>query len=332
MEIAVFITGGTIGMRKKQQGAGVAPCCGLHELFDGELPVDDTMIRVVEFSDKPSPHMTPEDMLRLSAAVDAALAEETVHGAVVLHGTDLLAETSFFLDTALTSPKPVVTTGSMRHMEEMGYDGKRNLLNSIYVCQSLPRSSEVVLQMADNLFTARDAVKLDSLAVDPFTGAQRGKVGRVINGGLKLTQDISCVRPRFGFKVNGCRAAVPFFGCYPGMGAEFLRHALTNAEGRFAADAVVLEGFGAGNVPPAIMPVVLELLAQGVPVIITTRCAMGGVYPIYGYDGGAAQLMEAGAILGGALSSPKARLLALAALGSGLPGGRLAEVFGCFSL
>ncbi len=54
------------------------------------------------------------------------------------------------------------------------------------------------------------------------------------------------------------------------------------------------------------------------PVVLTTRCASGAVGPLYGFPGGGRSWQEAGAILAGTLSGPKARVALALGLGAGL--------------
>ena len=49
--------------------------------------------------------MTPSKMLELSRAVSDKLAEPSVAGAVVTHGTDTLEETAYLLDIVLAEDK-----------------------------------------------------------------------------------------------------------------------------------------------------------------------------------------------------------------------------------
>ncbi|MDL2314614.1 asparaginase [Desulfovibrio sp. OttesenSCG-928-C14] len=324
--IAVFLTGGTIGMKRRAGGPGVAPSGGLEELVAEAPELKGVKVRAVEWSDKPSPHITPEDMFRLARDLDEALADPALHGAVVLHGTDLLAETSFFLDLALQSTKPVVTTGSMRHMEESGYDGQRNLLNSLLACLAMPPSSEVLIQLADQLFTARDAAKLDSVSVDPLIGQRRGSVGRIAGEAVELSQNISVARPRVPFKITGLAEQVPLAAGCPGMSDADLRPLLFDGPAP-RVQGLVLEGFGAGNVPPGIVPLIQDLLQAKRPVILATRCLKGGVVPLYGYYGGGAALLEMGVISAGYLSGSKAQLLLKAALGSQVKPEELPDIF-----
>ena len=56
-------------------------------------------------------------------------------------------------------------------------------------------------------------------------------------------------------------------------------------------------------------------MKANVPVAVTSRCIEGGVWPIYGYPGGGADLETRGAILCGRLDGPKARIRLMCALG-----------------
>lgn len=77
---------------------------------------------------------------------------------------------------------------------------------------------------------------------------------------------------------------------------------------------IVLEGFGRGNIPPACRQAVIDARQAGIPVVLTTRVQQGRVLDIYGYEGGAADLIRYGVILAGDLPAPKARLKLMCAL------------------
>lgn len=217
-EIVIFLTGGTIAMRSSPLGA--IPADDLEESLALALASAGVSLRFVPWASKPSPHMTPQDMFQLAHALGQELEKDTVHGAIVLHGTDLLAETAFVIDRVLVSQKPVVCSGSMRHMEENGYDGIRNVANSVIACLNMPRASEVLVQMADFLYTATDAVKVDSMSVASFAGMARGAVGRIVNDNVAFTQNITVRRPRLPFIVTGIGGRVPLIACYPGITSE----------------------------------------------------------------------------------------------------------------
>ena len=73
---------------------------------------------------------------------------------------------------------------------------------------------------------------------------------------------------------------------------------------------------------------VFEAMDAAVPVALTTRCASGAVSPLYGFPGGGRSWQEAGAIMAGTLSGPKARVALALGLGAGLDRAGLGELLG----
>jgi L-asparaginase len=313
--VVVFFTGGTITMRPQAEDQGVVPSDEFDRLF-GELRphLPDIGLKAVRWSNLPSPHMTPAHMFKLAMDVDRALARPDVCGAVVVHGTDVLVESAFMADLTISSLKPLVYTGSMRYYKEAGYDGIRNLINSVRACTlPLPPETGVVLLMTDRIFSAREVIKINSLNMDAFAAPESGPVAWVAGESVVLTHRpttaTSYLRPRIHTRV--IEANVALLACYTGMSRDLVDHV-----GRSGFAGLVIEGFGAGNVPPGIVPALQALSRQNIPVVLTTQCPEGGVWPIYAYPGGGADLKKKGIILGGRLSGSKARLKLMAALGS----------------
>jgi L-asparaginase len=91
---------------------------------------------------------------------------------------------------------------------------------------------------------------------------------------------------------------------------------------------IVIEATGSGNTDPDLLAAAEEAMEAGVPVVLTTRCAAGAVGPLYGFPGGGRSWQEAGAILAGTLSGPKARVGLALGLGAGLDGDGLAALLG----
>lgn len=323
-EVILIFTGGTIGMSEKPDAGGVVPDDNFTKLLNEVTPDEhDIKIRPVLWSDIPSPHMSPEKMINLAHDIDNYLAEEQVLGAVILHGTDLMAETAYVLDLAVKSPKPVILTGAMRYFNESGYDGIRNLVDAVRVCLlPPPQGTDVIIQMADKLFAARNAIKSSSLNVDPFIGQNTGRIGFIAGESVILTRAKSGRRPRLPFPVTKAAPNVHLVGCHPGMDSTILDKLLeTGAKG------IVLEGFGAGNTPPGLVAGIEKCIAADIPVVLCTRCVEGGVWPIYAYPGGAANLKQKGVIIAGALSALKATLLLQMLIGSCCSIENMREIF-----
>lgn len=92
--------------------------------------------------------------------------------------------------------------------------------------------------------------------------------------------------------------------------------------------AVVVEATGSGNTDPDLLAAAVEAMEAAVPVALTTRCASGAVGPLYGFPGGGRSWQDAGAIMAGTLSGPKARVALALGLGAGLDRAGLGELLG----
>lgn len=311
-EVVVFFTGGTIGMSPAEGVPGVAPGGNFHKLLNELAPQPEGIcLRPVQWSDKPSPHMTPEDMFRLAQDIQSALDEEATLGVVVLHGTDVLAESAYMVDLTVQSPKPVLLTGSMRYYSESGYDGLRNLINAVRaVLLPLPAGTGTCVLMTDRIFAAREAVKVNSLNVDAFESREAGVIGYVAGESVVLAGCPLSSDPGLKIRTGRIESEVALITSYTGMDSSIIDGVLEKG-----IKGLVIEGFGAGNVPPGVVPGIERCLEAGIPVVLATRCIEGGVWPIYGYPGGGGDLAEKGVIPCGRLGGPKARIQLMLALG-----------------
>ncbi|MCP4627492.1 MAG: hypothetical protein GY850_28860, partial [bacterium] len=68
---------------------------------------------------------------------------------------------------------------------------------------------------------------------------------------------------------------------YAGDDGSFVRYAVDQG-----AEGVVIEGLGAGNVNADVYIAVEHALKKGIAVVLSTRVYHGGVFPIYGDQGG----------------------------------------------
>lgn len=75
----------------------------------------------------------------------------------------------------------------------------------------------------------------------------------------------------------------------------------------------MLEALGAGNPTPGVLTEVTRCVADGMPVLVTSRCPTGPTVPLYGAGGGA-DLAAAGALHAGTVRSAAARILLSAGL------------------
>ena len=90
-------------------------------------------------------------------------------------------------------------------------------------------------------------------------------------------------------------------------------------------DGLIIQAFGAGNIPKETAQKLKNLLQKGIPVALVSRCFNGIAEPVYAYQGGGVQLQKSGVFFVKELNAQKARLKLLIALNAGLTGQALKD-------
>ena len=262
-----------------------------------------------QFSLKPSPSITPNDMLDLSKLVKTYINDANIDGIVITHGTDTLEETAYFLDLFIETKKPVVMTGSMRNFSELGYDGLSNLVSSILVA-SHPESVHmgVLVVMNDEINAAAEVTKTHTLALDTFKSLEFGPIGIVERDNVLYYRQTHY--PHLHIAPNSICTDVEIVKVYSGASSVLLNLLIDGG-----LKGLVIEALGRGNIPPQMVPGVERAIAMNIPVLITSRCPKGRVLDSYGYEGGGHHLKQLGVIFTENLSSQKARIRLMLVLG-----------------
>lgn len=316
--IGILFTGGTISMKLDPALGAAVPAFGAADIL-AEVSGIETIaeIEVEDFSRLPGPHVTPEQMWRLARRAAAWLDRPDIDGLVITHGTDTIEETAFLLDVLLLSDKPVVLVGAMRTVSDAGWDGPANLLSAVRVAASPDaRGQGVLVVMDDHILPAREVRKVHTESSGSFATPEFGPLGQVDAGVVRFRRralaktEWRAADAETGLRVGRLETRVGMVQAYTGMDDGPIRCFM---DGRSVGLAVI--AFGRGNVPPAIMPALVQAVREGLLVTVSSRCIAGRVSPRYGYDGGGLQLQRIGALLAGDLSGAKARLLQMVALG-----------------
>ena len=141
-------------------------------------------------------------------------------------------------------------------------------------------------------------------------------LGRVAEGRVELRTPQPRVAPLAPERLD---FTVPIVPTWLGDDAALLRAAFA-----LPADGVVLVALGAGHVPPAVLA---ALRAAPCPVVATVRPERGELLlATYGFEGAEGDVRASGAIPAARLSPQAARMVLLAALGSGASGDDLAAM------
>ena len=306
--VVVFATGGTIAAKVDPETGGVVPALSGVDLIEAVPGVDRiARISVINFSNIDSSQMEPEIWGKLSRQLDKELADPEVVGAVVTHGTDTIAEAAFFLDVTLYSNKPVVLVGAMRDAGSLSADGPGNIYNAVLqACSPESKDWGVTVTLNQYINSAFDVVKSQTTNVQAFNSGEKGYLGYIQDGNIIKFRERG---PRFTLPVPEQIPRVPYITTFAGDDGDLLRFAVESG-----ARGVVVGGVGAGNVNSKVSDAIQYAIDKGVKVVITSQVFHGGVWPIYGDEGGGQCLQKAGCIFGGSLRGPKARLLLMLAL------------------
>ena len=268
----------------------------------------------------PASHFTFPDLFGIADAARSALAGSDIDGVVVVQGTDTIEETSFFLDLVLTESKPVVVTGAMRAASDPGYEGPANLRDAVR-CAASPalRGEGVVVVLAGSIDAADDVTKTHASSLETFQSLNLGPLGHVERDEVVVSRRRARRR-----HVAATRAAerVHLLTAHVAMDGSLVDAALAAG-----ADGLVVEATGAGNTSARLLEACSRAMDGGLPLVLTTRCPAGRAGAGYAFPGGGATWIRAGAILGGYLGGPKARVALALGIGAGYDRDGLVALF-----
>ncbi|WP_017728073.1 asparaginase [Halalkalibacterium ligniniphilum] len=304
--ILVLHTGGTIAMREDEQGK-IEPNATnpLYSTIESLSTIANVVVD--DFLNLPSPHMTPALMFSLSQRIKEQVSKENFNGVVITHGTDTLEETAYLLDLLLDLHVPVVVTGAMRSSNELGADGPHNLIASLKTAASDEATGKgVLIVLNDEIHTAKNVTKTHTSNIATFQSPQYGPIGTVTKRGVIFHH--TPVRHE-SYAITKLETKVALLKAYAGMDSTII-DAIAGTE----IDGLVIEAFGQGNLPPAVVPGLQRLLNRNIPIVLVSRSVSGIVQDTYAYEGGGRKLKEMGVIFTNGLNGQKARLKLMVAL------------------
>jgi L-asparaginase len=324
--IMVLATGGTIA-GAGELGKNIGYKSGsikAQTLIDAIPELNDVAnIRVEQFCNINSDDITSELWISLALRIKELSKQEDVDGFVVMHGTDTMEESAFFLSLVLGNDascvaKPVVLTGSMRPATAAEPDGPANLLFAVKcaVEQSLQRPERaegaagsvipVYVAFAGKLMDARTVQKIHANDLDAFAEVD-GSPAACHPG---LSSRLQC-HPGFIPGSPSCftidisslhalpKVSVLYFNA--DADAELVRFAAERSAG------LVIAGAGAGEFSQAWARAIADVIAQSnVPVVVSSRINRGCIVP--------EQLLVPGTIAAYELPPAKAAVLLRLAL------------------
>ena len=295
-EVLIIYTGGTIGMKKTEQGYRPAP-----RFLDEELH------SIPDLSRKDFPTWELYEMNPLLDSSNMTLKEwneiarvifenyEKYSGFVVLHGTDTMAYTASALSFILRGlNKPVILTGSQIPLSELRSDGRDNLITSILIA-SEGIANEVCLYFSGKLLRGNRAMKMSADGLVAFKSPNYPLLAEV---GITVKYNKSAL---LSHKEGSKLEYLPFknvpigvLKIFPGIQFGLFEDIMTEK-----LSGIVLETFGSGNIPSGadeLLPIIKKAFSSGSVITVCSQCPIGTV-TLGAYET-SSSLKSAGAVSG----------------------------------
>jgi len=221
---------------------------------------------------------------------------ETIHqhyedydGFVVLHGTSTMAYTASFLSFAFQQlDKPIVFTGSILPLEELGSEARSNIIHSCMVASM--DIAEVVIVYGTSILRANRTTKVEESYHSVFGSPNLPPLGS-IKRPIHLSDHRKKRRKRKLLYKPECNPNVLVLRLTPGMDADSLFSLATTSK-----KAIILEAYGAGVFPNTYLSVLKKLIQNTIPVVLASQMHQPIATPFtYNYD---ADLHESSLIFG----------------------------------
>lgn len=267
-KVLIVSTGGTITMLKDSAGS-LSPCENASALIN-KIPELENLadIDVLPLANIDSSNLTPDLWVAIAKAIYQRIKE--YDGFVIAHGTDTLCYTAAAISFMIQElNKPIVLTGSQVPLEEIGSDGRSNLINAVRV--AISDLSEVAVVFGSLIIRGTRAKKLSAFDMQAFTSVNDIPLG-TIGLSIKFNHGARFRSKRKPMLRTFLNKNVAFLTVYPGMKPEILDFLAENHDG------IVLAGYGAGNIPNgefSLVPAISRATAKNTPVVVCTQCMMG---------------------------------------------------------
>ncbi len=268
-KVLLLTTGGTITMLKNTNGA-LQPCEDAASLIKA-IPELSSLaeIEILPIVNIDSSNFTPSEWLKIAKAIFQRMKD--FDGFVVAHGTDTMCYTSAALSFMLQElNKPIVITGAQVPLEEIGSDGRSNLINAVRV--AISNLAEVVIVFGSQIIRGTRAKKVSAFDMQAFVSVNENPLGTI---GLSIKYDDSAhfrskKKPLLRAFLKDDIAMIPV---YPGIKPQIIDYLAQSHSG------IVIEGYGAGNLPTDdninIIPAIKSAIERNVPVVVCTQCILG---------------------------------------------------------
>lgn len=247
--VVVFGTGGTIaGKGESGKTTGYKSGDALSsEIIDAVPEIKNIAnVQCIQLFNIPSDDISGDNLIMMAKKINEMEKNQNVDGFVIMHGTDTMEETAYFLNLVCKTEKPVILTGAMRPATAISADGPSNLYQAILLAASDEAKNKPVLAvMNDTILSSRDFQKTSTSKTSAMQSGDLGAVGFIEDNHVIFRQN------NFEYKFkNSSQFSIDNVEKLPNVcvlyfnidaDVDMLKYAL----GKY--DGVVIAGAGAGG-------------------------------------------------------------------------------------
>ncbi len=276
--ICMIYTGGTIGMVHSENGY-VPSTQSFRETLQTIPDMNYPGLpewEVLEFSPLlDSSNIAVDEWNKIGRAI-----RENYHrfdGFVILHGTDTMAYSASALSYMLENlDKPVIFTGAQIPLCELRSDGQENIVTSLLIAAS-DQVREVCIYFNGKLLRGNRSTKRSS---DQFGAFESPNYPALAHAGISIQYHQANLLPRRlsgPFRLQELESLpIGVLKVFPGIQFDLFESIMTDK-----LKGVVLESFGAGNIPSAaqnsLLPIIEKAYSSGTIITVCSQCLQGAV-------------------------------------------------------
>lgn len=268
-KIAVLYVGGSIGMVRNRRTGRIEPVESLMELHRFIPEVQrDVSLEFRSIANLGSSEVRPSHWEEIINVIENGY--DHCEGFVIIHGTNTMSYTAAALSFALQNlSKPVVLTGSLLPLDEIGSDARGNLTYAIEA--ALLDLAEVCVCVGPRVLRGNRAKKADQSIIETFVTPKLPALAE-FNVNVTLSPLRTVRRKRTLSVKSGFDSNVVSVTLHPGMPEKFF-DALLEAK----PHGIVLRAYGLGMLPERLFPWVREVTKQNIPIVITSQLLRGAI-------------------------------------------------------
>jgi L-asparaginase len=271
-KVLIIHTGGTFGMTPADPEKTLEPG-NIEKSLDQYVPNIHKLANIsieIPFN-LDSSNIGPAEWKKVYTIIKGKM--KSYDGFVIIHGTDTLVYTATALSYLfLELQKPIILTGSQRPLSALRTDARGNLVNAIEL--STYDIPEVSICFGNKLFRGNRTKKI---SIESFQSFESPNYPPLVSIGLNvnLSEHYFLKRKENIDLTPKFKSGIHSLKIFPGMDPKPYVKMYENS-----ANAILLEGLGAGNLPALTdewIEFILRLRANNIVVFMTSQSPHGTV-------------------------------------------------------